>query len=103
MVLSTLRRHGRTLAAVLLILAVAGFFRLWHIGSAPPALFGDEAANGMNVRAFALSLEKPKSTCIATTTYWKLAIITLAHATVMRLAVVMPTGIRCSSGVTRGF
>jgi 4-amino-4-deoxy-L-arabinose transferase-like glycosyltransferase len=43
-----LRRHGRTGAALLLILAVSALFRLWGIGSAPPALHGDEAANGMD-------------------------------------------------------
>ena len=31
-----------------LILAVAAFFRLWQIGSIPPGLFGDEAAEGLD-------------------------------------------------------
>jgi len=31
-----------------LILVVAGFFRLWQIGSLPPGLFGDEATDGLD-------------------------------------------------------
>jgi hypothetical protein len=31
-----------------LVLAVAAFFRLWQIGSVPPGLFGDEAADGLD-------------------------------------------------------
>jgi len=43
-------RRGRLRVAValLLVLATAGFFRLWHIGSLPPGLFGDEAVNGLD-------------------------------------------------------
>ena len=42
------RSHWQTVAAVLLILAVAAIFRLWHIGNIPPALHGDEAVVGMD-------------------------------------------------------
>ena len=31
-----------------LILLIAGFFRLWQIGSLPPGLFGDEATDGLD-------------------------------------------------------
>jgi hypothetical protein len=31
-----------------LILVVAGFFRLWQIGSLPPGLFGDESTDGLD-------------------------------------------------------
>jgi len=43
-------RRGRLTVAValLLVLATAGFFRLWRIGSIPPGLFGDEAVNGLD-------------------------------------------------------
>ena len=33
---------------VILILLVAGFFRLWQIGAIPPGLFGDEATDGLD-------------------------------------------------------
>ena len=44
------RHHPRLLAVapILLVLAVAAFFRLWRIGSVPPGLFGDEAVNGLD-------------------------------------------------------
>jgi 4-amino-4-deoxy-L-arabinose transferase-like glycosyltransferase len=42
------RRRLLTGAAILLVLAVAAFFRLWRIGDAPPGLFGDEAVNGLD-------------------------------------------------------
>jgi 4-amino-4-deoxy-L-arabinose transferase-like glycosyltransferase len=42
------RSRWQTVAAVLLILAVAAIFRLWHIESIPPGLHGDEATNGMD-------------------------------------------------------
>lgn len=45
---STRRHHLQIIVAVLLILAVASFFRLYRIGSAPPGLFGDEAVNGLD-------------------------------------------------------
>jgi len=44
----TRRLPLQTIAAILLILAVAVFFRLWRINSAPPGLFGDEAVNGLD-------------------------------------------------------
>lgn len=48
MLRSFVRRHWKTAASLLLILALSALFRLWGIGSAPPALHGDEAVNGMD-------------------------------------------------------
>jgi hypothetical protein len=33
---------------IVVVLLVAGFFRLWQIGSLPPGLFGDEATDGLD-------------------------------------------------------
>jgi 4-amino-4-deoxy-L-arabinose transferase-like glycosyltransferase len=46
--LSHLSTGQRDALAVLLILAVAGVFRLWQLASVPPGLFGDEAVNGLD-------------------------------------------------------
>ncbi|HEX9118431.1 MAG TPA: hypothetical protein VGA61_20360 [Anaerolineae bacterium] len=43
-----LSRRGRLVLALLLVLLVAAFFRLWQIGSLPPGLFGDEATDGLD-------------------------------------------------------
>lgn len=40
--------HKKTLAALLLIMAIAAFFRLYSITGAPPGLYPDEAMNGNN-------------------------------------------------------
>jgi len=45
---TTHRHRWQLLAATLLILVVATFFRLWRINSVPPGLFGDEAVNGLD-------------------------------------------------------
>ncbi|MDI6591727.1 MAG: glycosyltransferase family 39 protein [Patescibacteria group bacterium] len=45
MVLNFFQRN-RTILILFLILAVAGFFRLWHLDSIPPGLYPDEAING---------------------------------------------------------
>lgn len=41
-------RQRRTLIYLLLILAIAGFFRFWQLDSIPPGLYPDEAMNGNN-------------------------------------------------------
>ena len=46
--ITTHRHRWQLLAATLLILVVATFFRLWRINSVPPGLFGDEAVNGLD-------------------------------------------------------
>ncbi len=38
----------QTIIILLIILAIASFFRLWHLNSIPPGLYPDEAMNGNN-------------------------------------------------------
>ena len=38
----------KELLVFLIIVAVAGFFRLYQLGSTPPGLYPDEAMNGNN-------------------------------------------------------
>ncbi len=45
---SSISNLGNPWLQIALILAVAAFFRLWQIGSIPPGLFGDEAAEGLD-------------------------------------------------------
>jgi 4-amino-4-deoxy-L-arabinose transferase-like glycosyltransferase len=42
-------QRNRTLIFLLIILAIAAFFRLWQITSLPGGLFPDEAANGLDI------------------------------------------------------
>ena len=43
-----LSQRQQDLLALLLILLVAGIFRLWQLDRFPPGLFGDEAVNGLD-------------------------------------------------------
>jgi hypothetical protein len=40
--------HRHAWLGIVLVLLVAGFFRLWQISSLPPGLFGDEATDGLD-------------------------------------------------------
>ena len=51
-------RSGRA-AAILLVVAVAAFFRLHQIETAPPGLFIDEAVNGLDAHAIATGQRLP--------------------------------------------
>ena len=44
-----MRRVLSPLLFILLIIAIASFFRLWQLGSIPGGLFPDEAANGLDI------------------------------------------------------
>jgi 4-amino-4-deoxy-L-arabinose transferase-like glycosyltransferase len=61
--------HPRTQLSILVAVALlAAFFRLYHLDSIPPGLFGDEAANGLvaasiqNGEAFPVYVEEPEET-----------------------------------------
>jgi len=41
-------KDKKTIIFLLLILVIAGFFRLWQLGSIPPGLHPDQAANGLD-------------------------------------------------------
>lgn len=47
-ILAFVKRH-KVGCALAFILLMASFFRLWHLGSLPPGLHPDEAANGLDV------------------------------------------------------
>lgn len=87
------RRRLQTGGAVLLILAVAALFRLWHIGSAPPALFGDEAINGMD----ALDVLNGQGSVFYPAHYGREGLNMLFIAAFFRLLGVTPLAIRLSS------
>lgn len=46
--------RGATLALLALIVAIAAFFRLWHLASVPPGLYVDEVLNARNAFAWRL-------------------------------------------------
>jgi 4-amino-4-deoxy-L-arabinose transferase-like glycosyltransferase len=87
------RRRLQTGGAVLLVLAVAALFRLWHIGTAPPALFGDEAINGMD----ALDVLTGHGSVFYPTNYGREGLNMLFIAAFFRLLGVTPLAIRLSS------
>ncbi len=46
---SYIKKHKIEIIAILVLLLVSGFFRLYHLNTTPPGLYGDEAANGLDI------------------------------------------------------
>ncbi len=91
----TLRRRFQDGAVLLLILAVAALFRLWHIGSAPPALFGDEAVSGLD----ALEVLAGRGSVFFPTNYGREGLYMFLVAASFKLLGVTPLAIRLVSVV----
>jgi 4-amino-4-deoxy-L-arabinose transferase-like glycosyltransferase len=93
---STVRRRRLQIsAAMLLTLAIAAIFRLWHIGSTPPGLFGDEAINGLD----ALDVLAGRGRVFFPGNYGREGLYMFIVAALFKLLNVTPLAIRLSSAI----